>query len=107
MKDPVVVIDNGGGAIKLGLAGEKEPRAVFPNGVGRCKADKKVYQAHKIDDCQDIAALVRTRSAHHATTPAPASLAPAPYDPLSALPPAPLTACPSPLPHAVSEAAGR
>ena len=34
---PAVVIDNGSGMVKAGLAGEEQPRAVFPAVVGRPK----------------------------------------------------------------------
>ena len=34
---PTIVIDNGSGMIKAGIAGEQAPRAVFPNIVGRLK----------------------------------------------------------------------
>jgi hypothetical protein len=34
---PTVVLDNGGGSLKAGFAGEARPRAVIPNAVGRAK----------------------------------------------------------------------
>lgn len=33
-----VVIDNGSGVIKAGMAGSREPQFVYPNIVGRAKA---------------------------------------------------------------------
>jgi len=38
-ENPVVVIDNGTGMIKSGLAGEEGPRGEFPNVVGFPKYD--------------------------------------------------------------------
>lgn len=32
-----VVIDNGSGVIKAGLAGSREPQCVYPNFIGRAK----------------------------------------------------------------------
>jgi actin beta/gamma 1 len=36
-ENPTVVIDNGSGMVKAGIAGEEAPRAVFPAIVGRPK----------------------------------------------------------------------
>ena len=48
---PAVVIDNGSGMIKAGIAGDDAPRTYFPSIVGRPKMqgimvgiDQKVYQ---------------------------------------------------------------
>ncbi|KAM4694951.1 actin-related protein T3 [Discoglossus pictus] len=35
---PAIVIDNGSGLIKIGLSGDKEPRFIYSNVVGRAKA---------------------------------------------------------------------
>uniref|UniRef100_UPI00358EE650 actin, cytoplasmic-like isoform X2 n=1 Tax=Myxine glutinosa TaxID=7769 RepID=UPI00358EE650 len=45
-----VVIDNGSGLCKAGLAGEKEPKVIFTNIVGRAKA-KSVMIGAKQKDC--------------------------------------------------------
>lgn len=37
---PPVVIDNGSGMIKAGLAGTREPQFVYPNILGRTKGHK-------------------------------------------------------------------
>ena len=45
---PTIVIDNGSGMIKAGIAGEEAPRAVFPTIVGRPKnAQAKQGVAYK------------------------------------------------------------
>ncbi|CAG9460229.1 unnamed protein product [Pedinophyceae sp. YPF-701] len=57
----VIVLDNGGGNCKLGFAGEKEPRAVFPNCVARSSADKKAYVGDAVNSCKDLASLALKR----------------------------------------------
>ena len=37
MENPAVVIDNGSGMIKAGIAGDDAPRTYFPSIVGRPK----------------------------------------------------------------------
>ena len=43
MDNPAVVIDNGSDLIKIGFAGEDEPRAVFPAIVGRPRSGRMRY----------------------------------------------------------------
>lgn len=39
-----VVIDNGSGVIKAGLAGSREPQVVYPNIIGRAKGPGRVTE---------------------------------------------------------------
>jgi centractin len=41
-----LVIDNGSGFIKAGVAGQESPRTVFPNTVGRLKYKKVKFQKY-------------------------------------------------------------
>ncbi|MGH0121195.1 UNVERIFIED_CONTAM: hypothetical protein FKN15_041629 [Acipenser sinensis] len=46
---PAVVIDNGSGLIKIGLAGDKEPRFIYTNVIGRAKAKSMMIGAGQKD----------------------------------------------------------
>jgi hypothetical protein len=51
-----VVIDNGSGVIKAGLAGTREPRFLYPNIVGRAKRVGKAAEGQELcvgDQAQD------------------------------------------------------
>ena len=48
MSKPAVVIDNGSGRCKTGIAGEDSPKAVFPAVIGKPK--QKVGRARSTDD---------------------------------------------------------
>jgi actin-related protein 6 len=45
---PVVVVDNGGGILRGGFAGQETPRRIVANALARGKRDKKLYIGDKI-----------------------------------------------------------
>ncbi|KAJ2917005.1 hypothetical protein MD484_g3425, partial [Candolleomyces efflorescens] len=62
MKDPIIVLDNGGSTIKAGLVGnrrkEVEPSSrIIQNAVIRSKGDKASYIGHEFEACKDFASL--------------------------------------------------
>ncbi|TEB40080.1 actin-related protein Arp6 [Coprinellus micaceus] len=59
MKKPIVILENGGSTIKVGLANRgrgKDPR-IIQNAVIRSKGDKVTYIGHEFEACQDFASL--------------------------------------------------
>jgi actin-related protein 6 len=48
MASKVLVLDNGGCAIKAGYAGQENPKRITPNALARGKRDKKLYVGEKI-----------------------------------------------------------
>uniref|UniRef100_A0A7S0WIK7 Actin-related protein 8 n=1 Tax=Pyramimonas obovata TaxID=1411642 RepID=A0A7S0WIK7_9CHLO len=57
----VVVIDNGGGLLKVGLAGSPTPLRVFPNCILKPKSDKKSYTGDLSDEIKDISTITIRR----------------------------------------------
>ena len=47
--DPAVIIDNGSGALKVGIAGDSRPQAVIPNIVGRPNRGRKLLKRSKTE----------------------------------------------------------
>ena len=43
IEEQIVIIDNGSGMMKAGIAGEEAPRAVFPSIVGRPKHTNSMH----------------------------------------------------------------
>ncbi|XP_075425543.1 actin-related protein T3 isoform X3 [Ascaphus truei] len=41
---PAVVLDNGSGLIKIGMSGDKEPRFIYTNVIGRAKAKSLIWK---------------------------------------------------------------
>lgn len=59
MENPIVILDNGGSTIKVGLVNgiyENAPR-IISNAVIRSKGDKATYIGHEFDECDDLASL--------------------------------------------------
>ncbi|KAF8739517.1 hypothetical protein AX14_009296 [Amanita brunnescens Koide BX004] len=58
MAVPIIVLDNGASAVKVGFAGttDGEPRIV-PNAVIRSKGDKTTYFGHEFERCKDYSSL--------------------------------------------------
>ncbi|KAF7791485.1 hypothetical protein EIP86_002501 [Pleurotus ostreatoroseus] len=55
---PVVVVDNGGSTIKLGILGKSEANArVIQNAIIRSKGDKTTYFGQDFADCKDFSSL--------------------------------------------------
>lgn len=57
----VVVLDNGGATLKVGFAGEENPRKEMPNCIVRGKGAKKQYIADQVNACDDIQSLTFRR----------------------------------------------
>jgi len=53
---PNIVVDNGGGSIKWGFAGEQEPRRVMPASIVRGAQNKK-YVGDELENCKSFANL--------------------------------------------------
>lgn len=56
-----VVLDNGGGQLKFGMAGQKEPHGNIPNCTARVEKDVQVFVADEIDTVYNGATLHYTR----------------------------------------------
>ena len=50
---PAVIIDNGSGALKVGMAGDSRPQAIIPNIVGRPNAAKRMLLKRGKDTADD------------------------------------------------------
>lgn len=61
MSDPVVVLDNGGGFIKVGMAGSPKPARTFPNCTARSKSDRQSLIGDMLLDAKDILSLTLRR----------------------------------------------
>ncbi|KAJ3813542.1 actin family [Lentinula aff. lateritia] len=61
MKNNIVILDNGAGTIKAGIAsgvlGEQEAVRLVPNAIVRSKGDKATYFGHEIAKCKDYSSL--------------------------------------------------
>lgn len=61
MEECVVVLDNGAGFIKAGLAGDLQPLKVFPNGTAKLKGERLTLVGDQIMDSKDILSLTIKR----------------------------------------------
>eukprot|EP01064_Diplonema_japonicum_P029468 TRINITY_DN4787_c1_g1_i4.p1 TRINITY_DN4787_c1_g1~~TRINITY_DN4787_c1_g1_i4.p1 ORF type:complete len:433 (+),score=88.66 TRINITY_DN4787_c1_g1_i4:147-1301(+) len=52
--EPAVIIDNGSGALKVGMAGDSRPQAIIPNLVGRPHKGRSLLKKKKEEDEQDV-----------------------------------------------------
>lgn len=57
----VVVLDNGAGFCKAGMAGQVEPTAIVPNCLARPRAAKKWLVADQLQECDDIQSIAIKR----------------------------------------------
>lgn len=57
----VVVLDNGAGYCKAGMAGQTEPTAVVPNCLARPRSAKKWLVADQLQECVDIQSIAIKR----------------------------------------------
>lgn len=57
----VVVLDNGGGTIKLGFEGESNPRLVFPNCTAKAKGERQVYVGQQLLEARELGSMVVRR----------------------------------------------
>lgn len=57
----VVVLDNGAGYCKAGMAGQAEPMAVVPNCLARPRSAKKWLVADQVQECDDIQSIAIKR----------------------------------------------
>ncbi|KAJ3864444.1 actin-related protein Arp6 [Lentinula novae-zelandiae] len=61
MKNNIVILDNGAGTIKAGIASgvlaEQEAVKLVPNAIARSKGDKATYCGHEIAKCKDYSSL--------------------------------------------------
>ncbi|KAJ3875287.1 actin-related protein Arp6 [Lentinula edodes] len=61
MKNNIVILDNGAGTIKAGIASgvlaEQEAVRLVPNAIVRSKGDKATYFGHEIAKCKDYSSL--------------------------------------------------
>jgi len=51
---PTVVLDNGGGWLKAGFAGQASPLCVVPNLVAKAKGVPRRFVADQVDLCEDV-----------------------------------------------------
>mmetsp|Transcript_35953 Transcript_35953/g.80033 ORF Transcript_35953/g.80033 Transcript_35953/m.80033 type:complete len:419 (+) Transcript_35953:120-1376(+) len=58
---PVVVLDNGGGNIKVGFGGESTPRSVFPNCSAKPKGERQIFIGDMMLECKEISQLTIKR----------------------------------------------
>jgi len=58
---PVVVLDNGGGNIKLGFGGEAAPRKMFPNCTAKPKGERSTLVGDMLPDSKEISQLTLRR----------------------------------------------
>lgn len=61
MSDPVVVLDNGAGFIKVGMAGSMQPAKIFPNCTARLKSERHSLVGDMLLDTKDILSLALRR----------------------------------------------
>eukprot|EP01059_Diplonema_ambulator_P024241 TRINITY_DN4011_c0_g1_i1.p1 TRINITY_DN4011_c0_g1~~TRINITY_DN4011_c0_g1_i1.p1 ORF type:complete len:386 (+),score=107.71 TRINITY_DN4011_c0_g1_i1:33-1190(+) len=52
--DPAVIIDNGSGSLKVGMAGDSRPQAVIPNIVGRPNKGRSLLKKKVEEDEKDV-----------------------------------------------------
>ncbi|KAG0623550.1 hypothetical protein M758_3G182100 [Ceratodon purpureus] len=57
----VVVLDNGAGYCKAGMAGQAQPTAVVPNCLARPRSAKKWLVADQVQECDDIQSIAIKR----------------------------------------------
>jgi actin-related protein 6 len=60
--NPVVILDNGAGFIKVGYATDPKPQ-VMPNAIMRNKNGRRSYIGDEIDGCNNLADLYYRRPA--------------------------------------------
>ncbi|RZC73489.1 hypothetical protein C5167_048969 [Papaver somniferum] len=53
----IVVLDNGAGLCKAGIAGERDPSVIVPNCLGRPVASKKWLIADQLHTCEDLTSV--------------------------------------------------
>ncbi|RZC54148.1 hypothetical protein C5167_013013 [Papaver somniferum] len=53
----IVVLDNGAGLCKAGIAGERDPSVIVPNCLGRPIASKKWLIADQLHTCEDLTSV--------------------------------------------------
>eukprot|EP00238_Polyblepharides_amylifera_P003974 CAMPEP_0196592406 /NCGR_PEP_ID=MMETSP1081-20130531/72667_1 /TAXON_ID=36882 /ORGANISM="Pyramimonas amylifera, Strain CCMP720" /LENGTH=429 /DNA_ID=CAMNT_0041916097 /DNA_START=127 /DNA_END=1416 /DNA_ORIENTATION=- len=53
----IIVIDNGGGNLKVGIAGLPESIRVLPNYIAKPKTDKKSYFGDQVNEIKDVSAI--------------------------------------------------
>ena len=61
MISSVVVLDNGAGFCKAGMAGQVEPTAIVPNCLARPRTAKKWMVADQLQECDDIQSIAIKR----------------------------------------------
>lgn len=58
---PVVVLDNGGGTIKAGFAGQPSPVRVFPNATAKAKGERQALVGDMLADTKEVSQLTLRR----------------------------------------------
>lgn len=57
MSLPVIAVDNGGGNVKVGMAGQEAPTRVFPNASAKPKGERQALIADQIVDSKEVSQL--------------------------------------------------
>eukprot|EP00798_Chlamydomonas_sp_ICE-L_P012473 gene12473-15680_t len=53
----VVIVDNGGGNIKVGFGGENSPRRVYPHCTAKAKGERQLLMGDQLPTCPEISQL--------------------------------------------------